>query len=140
MSENSKYNSLIRQKSNARAQYSSCEQRIEKCEYLLNRLKSAKEQIADQKSKFKEIKKSDEKISKEKGEWQGATYNSYEKKMDSLVQSNEHYYKSHLDRILDSINDEITRIENKKMEEYGLLGKLGSWINSLSNEIENFFN
>lgn len=140
MADNAEYNKLVSQRNSARAQYNSCSSRINDCDELLRRLRKAKTAIKEQKETFKSIKKSDKNISKEKHDWEGSTYNSFKKKMGSLVDENEYYYKNSLDHVLDAINDEITRIENKKNDEKGLLGRLGSWINSLSNEIENFFN
>ncbi len=136
----SQYNSLVRRRNTARNQYNACSNRIEECNYLLRRLRKAKERVAEQKRQFKTIKKEDEKIYKEKYEWEGQNYNSFKVKGDVAVDRNEDYYKNTLDYVLDSINNEITRIENKRMQEYGLLGRLGSTINSLANKIENFFN
>lgn len=140
MSDNAEYDNLVAQKSNAQGSYNACQGRIDDCNYLLRRLKKAKESIADLKSDFKANKKLDKKMGDEKTTWQGSTYNNFATKMDVMSEVNEDYYKKSIDHILDSLNNEITRIENKRMEEYGLLGKLGSWINSLENKIENFFN
>ncbi|MBE6801981.1 MAG: DUF5082 domain-containing protein [Ruminococcaceae bacterium] len=134
------YNNLVRRRNTARRQYNACSDRIEECNYLLRRLRRAKERVAEQKRTFKTIKKEDSKIYKEKYDWEGKKYNSFKVKGEVAVDLNEDYYKNTLDYVLDSINNEITRIENKRMNEYGLLGRLGSTINSLGNKIENFFN
>lgn len=140
MSNNAEYDNLVREKSNAQSQYNTCSSRIENCDYLLRRLRPAKESIAELKEAFKNNKKLDQNMSEENHEWKGSTYNSFNSKMNTLIDVNDRYYKNSIDHILDSLNNEITRIENQRMSEYGLLGKLGSWINSLQNEIENFFN
>ncbi len=137
---NQEYNNLVSQKRSAQSQYSSCETRIENYDYLLRRLRSAKESIADLKDAFKDIKKSDKKTYEEKHDWKGTTHSTFGSKVSSLNTENENYYKNSIDYVLDSINNEITRLENERMNEYGLLGRLGSWINSLANKIENFFN
>ena len=140
MSNNADYNSLVSQKASAQSQYNACSSRIEKCDYLLRRLQRAKESIVELKEAFKSNKKLDKNLHEEKRDWKGSTYNSFSTKMSTLIDVNDSYYKDSIDHILDSLNNEITRIENQRMSEYGLLGRLGSWINSLDNKIENFFN
>lgn len=140
MSGNIEYDRLVSQKSNAQSQYDACSSRIENCDYLLRRLRKAKESIAELKESFKANKKLDKKLYEESPDWKGSTYASFSSKMSSLVIENDDYYKNSIDHVLDSLNNEITRMENQRMSEYGLLGRLGSWINSLANKIENFFN
>lgn len=140
MSDNAEYDRLVSQKSSAQSQYNACSSRIENCDYLLRRLRPAKESIVELKEAFKNNKKVDKNLYDEKHEWKGSTYDLFISKMSALIEANDIYYKNSVDYVLDSLNDEITRIENQRMKDYGLLGKLGSWINSLSNEIENFFN
>lgn len=140
MSNDAEYHSLVNQKTNAQAQYKACETRIKNYDYLLSRLKPSKNALSELKESFKGCNKIDKDLYKDKFEWKGSTYNDFSLRMENLIDVNKEYLKHSLDRILDSINDEITRIENKKMEDYGLLGRLGSWINSLANKIENFFN
>ena len=144
MSESTKnyqeYNNLVNQKKSKQKQYNACEDRIEEYDYLLKRLKAAKETVSAQKSSFSKIKKDDKNTVKEKYKWKGSNYNKFKSKGSSMMDENDTYYNKSIDYVLDSLNNEITRIENLKMDEYGLLGKLGSAINSLANKIENFFN
>lgn len=134
------YNKLVRQRKNARSQYKACNDRIENYNYLIKRLNNAKEKVAEQKRIFKTINKEDKKIYKEKYDWEGQKYNSFKIKGEVATDFNDDYYKNTLDYVLDSINNEITRLQNERMEDYGLLGRLGSKINSLGTKIENFFN
>lgn len=140
MADQAEYDSLVNQRKNARARRDACQRRINEYDYLLGRLRPAKESIADLKKDFKKNKKADEKLYDKKHDWEGSTYNSFKSKMGTLMSENESYYKYSLDHVLDSLNNEITRIENLRLKEYGLLGEIGSWINSLSNKIENFWN
>ena len=140
MSNNAEYDSLISQKSSAQSQYNACSLRIENCDYLLRRLRLTKESIVELKEAFKSNKKLDKNLREERRDWKGSTNNSFSTKMSTLIDVNDSYYKDSIDHILDSLNNEITRIENQRMSEYGLLGRIGSWINSLANKIENFFN
>ena len=139
MSSNAEYDNLVRQKDSAQSQYNACSSRIEECDYLLRRLRPAKEAIVDLKSAFKSNKKVDKKIYNDKHEWEGSTYDSFKSKMSYALETDEIYFDS-IDSVLDALNNEITRVENERMKEYGLLGEIGSWINSLANKIENFFN
>ena len=141
MADNSEYIKKIkRQISQAKAKRNACKERIEECDYLLRRLKSAKQSIVELKSSFKSNKKLDERLKKEKREWKGETCDKFKSKMGKVEDANNTYYKHSIDHVLDSLNNEITRIENKRMKEYGLLGEIGSWINNLSNKIENLLN
>lgn len=140
MSDNAEYNRLVNQKQTAQGQYNACANRIGDYDYLLRRLKQKKEWVADLKEAYKDHKKATQKIHDEDHDWKGSTYRSFSAKMDSVESADERYYKYTLDYVLDSLNNEITRIENLRMNEYGLLGQLGSKINSLVNKIENFFN
>lgn len=140
MSNNAEYDSLVSQKSSAQSQYNACSSRIENCDYLLGRLRPAKEAIVELKESFKNNKKLDENLLEEEREWKGSTCRMFGMWMTKLIEFNDAYYNDSIDHVLDSLNDEITRIENQRMSEYGLLGRLGSWINSLANKIENFFN
>lgn len=140
MSSNEEYNSLVRQKSAKQAEYRAAQDRIEECDYLLGRLRRAKEVIQAQKKEFKNIKKRDEDLVEDKCDWTGSNYDRYRSKGGSMLAEDEFYLKNSLDTVLDNLNNEITRIENQKYNEYGLLGRLSSAINSLANKIENFFN
>ena len=134
------YNRLVNQKKSKQRQYNQCAARIEENEYLLRRLKPVRDTVAAQKKEFKQIKKEDKNTVKEKYSWEGKNYNDFKSKGNSMMDENEYYYKYSIDYVLDSLNNEITRIENNIMKEYGLLGSLGASINSLTNKIANFFN
>ena len=138
--DQAEYNRLVADKSRAQSDYQQCENRIEDCEYLLSRLYKAKGTISGLKSSFKVIKNIDKNTGKESYDWKGSNKSTFDSYMDTLNGVNDTYYKGSLDYVLDQLNNEITRLENKKMSEYGLLGKLGSLLNSLGNKIENFFN
>lgn len=140
MSNNADYDSLVSQKRSAQRKYNACEDRIDALNAKLRRLRAAKESVTDLKESFKDNKKLDKKMKKEDRKWTGSTNDTFKSKMDSLIETNDDHYKYSIDYALDKINDEITRIENIKLEEKGLLGRLGASINSLANKIENFFN
>lgn len=140
MSNNAEYDSLVSQKKSKQREYNACEDRIDECNDKLRRLKAAKASVTELKASFNTNKKTDKKMKKEDRIWTGSTNDTFKNKMDCLIDANNDHYKHSIDYALDEINDEITRIENIKLKEKGLLGRLGASINSLANKIENFFN
>lgn len=106
----------------------------------LDRLYPVKRVLAGEKSDFKTIKKDTKKYIEDDYEWLGSAYTEFLSKGEELNDECENFYKEQLDRVLDELNNEITRLENEISNKFGLLGRLGSEINSLANKIENFFN
>lgn len=142
MPTNDEYESLKAQRRNAQAKYNATLGRIEECEYKISRLKRTKATLTEQKRSFASIKKDDKTIidQKKRSAWSGSCFSSFRLSGAALIDTNEGFYRNSLDGALDAVNDEITRLENQKYNEYGLLGRLSSTINSLANKIENFFN
>lgn len=142
MPTNDEYESLKAQRRNAQAKYNATLGRIEECEYKISRLKRTKATLTEQKRSFASIKKDDKTIvdQKKRSAWSGSCFSSFRLFGAALIDTNEGFYRNSLDGALDAVNDEITRLENQKYNEYGLLGRLSSTINSLANKIENFFN
>lgn len=142
MPVNEEYESLKSQKRDAQAKYNTTLRRIEDCNYKITRLKRTKATLTEQKQAFAAIKKDDKKIidQKKRSAWSGSTFSSFRSSGAMMVDTNDAFYRNSLDGALDAVNSEITRLENQKYNEYGLLGRLSSTINSLANKIENFFN
>ena len=140
MSENEEYNELCRRIEQKRKERIAAEARIKKYDELLDRLKPVKKEIASIKYTFNYYVMVQDEYGKESSLWEGEQYQAFEREMDDVNGENKTYYHKSLDRVLDSLNDEITRIENLRLQEYGLLGDLISAINWLGNKIENFFN
>ena len=140
MADRAEYNSLVSQKDTTRSQYNACENRIGDYEYLIRQLKRKKETVTELKKSYKTHKKTTKEIHEEDHKWTGSTYKSFSKKMDAVETADEDYYTNSLDYVLDSINNEITRLENLKRDDSNLLGWLGNKLNSLINKIENYWN
>lgn len=141
MSENEEYDQLVNEKDQRQREYDNCVDRIEDCDYLIGRLRAARDTVADLKDQFhREVRYKDKGIKNCEPQWTGSTHTAHQSKMTSLETINEEYYDDTLDYVLDSLNTEITRIKNKRNDEYGFLGWLGDRINNLGNMIENFFN
>lgn len=137
---NDDYDSLVKEKSDAESKRSAAQRRIDSNNAKLSRLRAAKKIMAAQKDDFDDIQKADKKTIRGSYSWQGSTFKTFQRRGEAVIDENSGYYKHSLDYVLDGINDEITRLENQNINEYGLLGHLGSLINSLANKIENFFN
>ena len=131
---------LVRQREDTKSKKDACSARIENYDSLLSRLRKTKEEISDLKANFKQIKKKDKNLRKEKFDWKGYTYDNFKEKMENVEDANEKYFKNSLDHVLDSLNNEITRIQNERSYEKGLLGRLEATLNSLRNRIRNFWN
>ncbi len=134
------YRDLLYQIGNAKEKINACYEKIDEYKYSLNRLKRYKKEVENQKEEFYLIIKDDKNNSKKKDCWKGASFDKFNNIMDDVLEEDYKYYNNCLDGILDSINDEMTRLENEILSKLGIIGKLSSWVNSLSNEIENFFN
>ena len=141
MSDNAEYDQLVSEHEYRKAEYVACENRIDECNYLLERLRAARDDVSALKDRFRdEVRSKDKKLKKEDFQWTGKKFNSYETKMVDLVDINEKYYDDTLDFVLDSLNTEITNVKNRRNDEYGILGWIGDRINNLGNMIVNFFN
>lgn len=140
MDKEKEYKALKAQQRTARNRYQASQERIEDYDYRIRRLKRTKETVREQKSRFKSLKKEDERVVEAKRSWEGETQKRFKEKASEMIDENDYFYKHSLDHVLDGVNDEITRLENKRNAEYGVLGDIASLLNSLANRIENFFN
>ena len=140
MAQNDEYDSLCKQRDNTRRAYQNSENKIEDYDYLLRRLRNTKNTVSELKDQYKQLKRTDEKLLDAKRSWTGQQYDAFLRKGNNVEGDNNYYYKYVLDYVLDQLNNEITRIENLRLTEYGILGQLGAKLNSLVNAIENFFN
>lgn len=141
MADNAEYNRLVNEKTARQNEYNACVQRIDDYEYLLRRLRTARDTVNDLKNQFnKDVQRKDKGFKNDDLQWKGAQRDTYKRKMETLVNANETYYKKTLDYVLDQLNWEITRIKNLQNDEYGLLGWLDDRINNLGTMIVNFFN
>lgn len=140
MNENEEYQELLRQQSQTRSQYNACRDRIDECDYLLRRLRPVKEEIAAQKADYRRHISAERGLAEQKCNWEGDCYDEFRFLASEVRTENDDYLRQGLDRALDALNNRITEIENRRMNEFGLLGRLGSALNSLANSIENFFN
>lgn len=140
MKKNDEYESLVNERNRTQSSYDATEQRIENYTAQLKRLYPIKTIIVNQKETFDTIRKNTDKVLDAERSWKGANYDAYITEGGWLSDENLSFRDKSLDHILDSLNNRITEIENARNDEYGILGKLASALNSLCNKIENFFN
>lgn len=72
--------------------------------------------------------------------WKGSNYDEYEEQVHSGLKEEYKQYYNKVDDVLDSINDEITRLRNESYDLDNSLKWLQSKINILFNEIRNAMN
>ena len=134
------YNSLVSQQSAKEREYAACQARINANNYLIDRLVPVRDKVSALKGRYVQLEKTDKSTINDKYDWKGSNRTRFDKDGDSIIDENLNYRKYSLDKVLDELNNEITRLKNLNLSEYGLLGKIGAAINSLANAIRNFWN
>ena len=140
MSDNAEYDSLVSQQKQADDQAKACEKRIEDYDNRIERLKRAVANLPGMKRSFKSTRKAEKALADTGDDWKGETQSRFSQKIDTLETQNNIYYKNTLDYVHDELNNEITRLQNLRAEEWGILGRLYGVINDLGTKIANFFN
>ena len=113
---------------------SSAQSRITTIDEQLERLRTAKKSVGEIQKKVHDTKK---KIIRKNYQptWQGKQKDDFTKQWESFS-SDYTSFQTEMNTFYDAICDEITRLENQKIEENGLIGCLQSLKNSLENSIE----
>ena len=113
---------------------SSAQSRITTIDEKLERLRTAKKSVGEIQKKVYYTKK---KIIRKNYQptWQGKQKDDFTKQWETFS-SDYTSFQTEMDTFYDAICDEITRLENQKNEENGLIGCLQSLKNSLENSIE----
>lgn len=73
-------------------------------------------------------------------EWYGSTYNEMQATVDTQITPDFQTYINEIDDILDGIGNKKTELENSIIYESGFLVGLRTTINSLCDEISNYWN
>ena len=136
----SSYSSLSRQRDNKYDEKRSCERRIRNIEEDLRRLRSAKNVVSDVKSDISNLANKTRSGFNDLSNWQGQEYNWAKGCGTDQISNDTIKYRNDADRILDRLCDEITRLENERRKNQGLLGSIVNAINDLGNAIEKLFN
>ncbi len=123
-----------------RADYHETRRQNQEYDEILERLEQAKRIVTFQKEEFGRRVDAEAEFGDSTAEWKGNTFDTFQKQLETLTQENRDYLKHDLDQFLDEICDEITKFENKRNNNFIILGDLQSGINNLLNEIEKGFN
>ncbi|MBE6052870.1 MAG: DUF5082 domain-containing protein [Clostridium sartagoforme] len=138
---------IISQKQNRRSSYqsskSSKQRTYDNNVAKLNRLYKVKSTLETQKGyandRYKNLKSYVE-ASGYSQNWTGNKANKSKDYISGNIVGSYNGYVKQIDNHLDALCDEITRIENENMQLRGDILRLGSLINSLTNEIQKLFN
>ena len=131
------YNQIYSLQNQVNAHYSSissAQSRITSIDEQLERLRTAKKSVGEIQIKVRDTKK---KIIKKNYQptWQGKQKDVFTKQWETF--SSDYWsFQTEMDTFYDAICDEITRLENKKNEENGIIGWCQSQINNLGNSID----
>lgn len=107
---------------------------VKENEKKIQKLETAKKSVKEVKEELR-----NNKIDINCDEWKGINANNYRDFIDNTIDEFNEYY-SLVDDVEDSINDEITRLQNEIYNNEPIIGKLKVLLNSLKNEVENIFN
>ena len=126
--------SLQRQVNAHSASISSAQSRITTIDEQLERLRTAKKSVGEIQKKVYYTKK---KIIRKNYQptWQGKQKDAFTKQWETFS-SDYTSFQTEMNTFYDAICDEITRLENQKNEENGIIGWCQSQMNNLGNIIE----
>ena len=116
------------------ASISSAQSRITSIDEKLERLRTAKKSVSEIQQNVHNIKYPIMHRNIQP-EWQGKQKDDFTKQWETFS-SDYTSFQTEMNTFYDAICDEITRLENQKNEEHGLIGCLQSLKNSLENSIE----
>lgn len=136
----SSYDSLSRQRDNKYDEKRSCECRIKNIEEDLRRLRAAKNVVSDVKGDVSALANKTRSGFNDLANWKGIEYSWAKGYGTDQIYNDTIKYRNDADRVLDRICDEITRLENERHKNEGLLGSIVNAINDLGNAIEKLFN
>ena len=126
--------SLQRQVNAHSASISSAQSRITTIDEQLERLRTAKKSVGEIQKKVHDTKRKI--IFKNlQPDWQGKQKDAFTKQWETLS-SDYTSFQTEMNTFYDAICDEITRLENQKIEENGIIGWCQSQMNNLGNVIE----
>ena len=126
--------SLQRQVNVHSASISSAQSRITTIDEQLERLRTAKKSVGEIQKKVHDIRYPINHRNIQP-DWQGKQKDAFTKQWETFS-SDYTSFQTEMDTFYDAICDEITRLENQKNEENGIIGWCQSQINNLGNFIE----
>ena len=137
MSDTSSLRSEMNSKS---AQKSRKESEKANIDRKLERLRTARDQVAAEKSNINELRNSVRAKDDPGDSWKGQKRNQYCDYVSNDFKGYYDTYYNHADTLHDDITRKIVELENESSELGGIIGWLASSINSLWGEIQSAFN
>ena len=136
-------NAAIKEKAGYERQKKNHQATYDKNDAKIKRLRSAKKELKAIKTRLEERAKK-QKNTAEDGdtyyEWSGKKFQDAYDMFAVTTPEEYEYYIKRVDIVLDAIVDAETTLENENLRLYGIIGQLGSWINSLASKIEKLWN
>lgn len=130
---------LYSQKRSTEAQISAKNQQNQRYRQIISRLEPVKETLTTEKALFDTVKRKCSDNLSAPETWKGQNRTDFNNSATLVRSDNDDFYRQ-LDRALDEINNQITYYENQILCNYGVIGRLTSYLNSLLNAIENLVN
>lgn len=109
----------------------------------IERLQAAKKTLGDIKERLEESAQQQKKTAESEEtyyEWSGEKRDSVESTYADGVPAEYTIYINRVDTVLDQIVELETTLENENLEAWEIVGRLGSWINSIIGKIEQLCN
>lgn len=114
---------------------------IERLEEKIERLKSARDAVRIKKEEIGMTNGSLEgnNMALTHFMWCGSNREAYDREVIDVLKEGD-AFKKDVDNLQDTLNDEITRLENERYEHEGIIGQLKMVLNNLSNWLANLLN
>lgn len=125
------------------SQLSTYQKRYQRNHDNLERIRQVKSKISQIKQSLEERALLQERHAEKEDtyyEWTGDKQKSVHGMYSQTTPEEYKYYISMVDNLLDNLVDLETEYENDNLEMLGLMGKIGTWINSLASKIEKLLN
>ncbi len=130
-------NNLYSEIRSAEANIKDYENKNTKIQQKIRLLRNAKKEIKKFRKDANSQRKRIIKMSKGLKGWKGSNYNEYKIKIDGQIIEGYKTYNNGLNNVLDSIDDEISRLRNESYRLDGNMESLRVRVNWLYREIEN---
>lgn len=130
-------NKLYSEIRSAEANIKDYENKNTKIQQKIRQLRNAKKEIKEFRKDVNSQRKRINKMSKGLKGWKGSNYNVYKIKIDGQLIEGYKTYNNGLNDVLDSIDDEISRLRNESYRLDGNMESLRVRVNWLYREIEN---
>lgn len=134
------YEDLSRQQEKKIRQRRECRNAIESIDQDLQRLRKAKTSVSEVKGRVNPLINNARNGFNDLRNWKGAEYDKAKALGTDQIYNDLVKYRNDVDAVLDCICNKITKLENERWKNEGLLGDIARALNNLANEIEKLLN